>query len=131
MPAPLLPAIFYSIALTVFFLKYNSIEKIQLIVVPAIVYLAWSVAYGLSYHHFGPPPGDLRGPTLPLTVGALALWGAISGSVGAFFLVTGLCLIVRQLRSIETVLINCLAGGLAGVLLVTYVWLTGDIKVTS
>jgi hypothetical protein len=108
-PAPPVPALFYSAALLGLFVRRRSIDRRQLVLIPVVVYVAWTAGFRTA--------AEIFDQNHPQELSAVAISGVAGGLVGAFLLALGLCIIIRELRSPMAILTITGVGGITGALL--------------
>lgn len=103
-PAPLLPAIFYSLALFAQLVPFRSVNKISILVLPLIVFVAWIAGFQISMALFRSHTG-------------FEISGMAGGIAGAFLLSIGLCIFAKEARSLKAILAITAVGGIIGAML--------------
>lgn len=105
-PAPPFPALFYSAALFGLLVRSRSIDRIQLLLIPLAVYVAWIAGFRVAFF-LG--PSSLHYPQI--------ICGLAGGLVGGLLLTLGLSVVAKELRSVAAIFATAIVGGAAGTLL--------------
>lgn len=105
-PAPPFPALFYSAALFGLLVRSQSIDRIQLLLIPLAVYVAWIAGFRVAF--FLGPSSLHYSPII---------CGLAGGLVGGLLLTLGLSVIAKELRSVAAIFATAIVGGAAGALL--------------